>query len=285
MENPYCFGRQLGEGIDGVVRLCTDNSTGLQHACKTVSKANSDALRHIRTEISVLEKLKGHPNIMSFHGHFEDEECIHLVMELCEGGDLCEYLQQKGHLPEQEAAQAMAAILRALSFCHERGVMHRDLKPENILFPRRNSPYSELKLADFGAAADFSRRRVFSEVEGTPWYIAPEVLTGSYDEKVDVWSLGVLLHIMLCGYPPFDGEGAPEIFQAIKRGRLDLKRDPWPSISAEAKVLVKGMLQRNPYRRMRLRELLIQPWVQNSAAEGAERWANLQSSEIVAVGG
>lgn len=285
MENPYCLGRQLGAGVDGIVRICTDTFSGQLYACKSVSKSNSDALLHIHTEIAMLEKLRGHPNIITYHGHFEDDEHVHMAMDLCEGGDLCEHLQEKGPLPEREAAQVMRVLLCALMFCHGRGVMHRDLKPDNILFPRRNSSYGELKLADFGASADFSRRRIFSEVEGTPWYLAPEVLSGSYDEKVDVWSLGVLLHIMLCGYVPFDGDTTPDVFQAIKRGRLDLKKDPWPSISAEAKDLLKGMLHRNPYRRLRLAGVLAHPWMQSSAGSGVERWANMPASESVVVGG
>ncbi|KAI5074924.1 hypothetical protein GOP47_0010885 [Adiantum capillus-veneris] len=279
------FGRQLGHGVDGVVRLCTDISSGQQYACKSVSKNNPDAVRHIHTEISILQKLQGHPNIISFHGHFEDEECIHMLMEMCEGGNLSEYLQQKGPLPEVEAALAMATIIQAVLFCHERGIMHRDLKLDNILLPHKIYSYMELKLADFGTAADFSRCRIFEEAEGTPWYLAPELLAGSYDEKVDVWSLGVLLHILLCGYPPFDGESASEIFEAIRKGKLDLKGDPWPSISAEAKSLVKGMLQRNPFRRIKLRELSTHPWMQRFVVAGKETWANSQVLSTVVVGG
>ena len=100
-----------------------------------------------------------------------------------------------------------------------------------MFLPRRNIGYGELKLADFGASADLSKRRSFTEMEGTAWYLAPEVLVGSYDEKADIWSLGVILYAMLCGFLPFDGDGTIEIFQSIKRGKLDLKLEPWPSIS------------------------------------------------------
>lgn len=211
-----------------------------------------------------------------------------MVMELCEGGDLYENVKEKTYLSEAEAAEAFRAVLKAVSFCHERRVMHRDLKLENILFACRHGDYSQLKLADFGSSADFSRRRVFNEVEGTPWYVAPEVLTGDYDEKVDIWSVGVLLHILLCGYPPFDGETPSEIFEAVKRGRLDLRKDPWPAISGEAKELIKGMLQKNPYRRMKLKDLLSHPWVQGTGKpsdfDNTEAWTNLQVSGSLAVG-
>ena len=229
----------------------------------------------------MLEKLRGHPNILFLHDHFEDEECVHVVLDLCEGGDLCEFVRGKGRLSELESAQAMATILRAVLFCHERGVFDRDLKPENILLPRRNSGYGELKLADFGASADLSKRRSFTEMEGTAWYLAPEVLAGSYDEKAEIWSLGVILYAMLCGFLPFDGDGTIEIFQAIKRGKLDLKSEPWPSISEEAKDLLTGMLQKNPYRRMRLRDVLLHPWFKHvSSAEGNEGpWGSLKKHE------
>ncbi|KAH7296109.1 hypothetical protein KP509_26G009200 [Ceratopteris richardii] len=234
----------------------------------------------------MLDRLRGHPNIITYQGHFEDDEHVHLAMDLCEGGDLCEHLQERGPLTEREAVRVMRVLVSALMFCHGRGVMHRDIKPDNILFPRRNSGYGDLKLADFGAAADFTHRRVFTAVEGTPWYLAPEVLTGTgYDEKVDVWSLGILLHILLSGYVPFDGETTPDIFQAIKRGRLDLKRAPWPAISEEAKDLLKGMLQKNPYRRLRLAEVLAHPWMQMIMETGVERWGNWPNPESVVVGG
>ena len=292
MDNPYTFGRQIGEGVDGVVRFVFDQSSGGQRfACKSVKKSNPDALRHIYTEIAMLEKLRGHPNVLYLHDHFEDEEHVHAVLELCEGGDLCEFVRGKGHLSEFESAQAMSTILRAVLFCHERGVFHRDLKPENILLPKRNSGvYGELKLADFGASADLSKRRSFTEIEGTAWYLAPEVLAGCYDEKADVWSLGVILYAMLCGFLPFDGEGTAEIFQSIKRGKLDLKSEPWPSISEEAKDLLKGMLQRNPYRRMKLREVILHPWFKlaSSAEDSDGSWGSLNkrgTSESVSVGG
>ncbi|KAH7294698.1 hypothetical protein KP509_27G013900 [Ceratopteris richardii] len=241
----------------------------------------------MRTEISIFERLQGHPNVVEFHGYFEDDEHIHLLLEMCEGGDLCEHLQQKGRLSEREAAQAIAAIIKAVMFCHERGVMHRDLKPENILLPYKNCSYMDLKLADFGTAADFSHGKIFDEMEGTPLYIAPEVLTRSYDEKVDVWSLGVLLYIMLCGYPPFNGESVDEIFQSIKRGRPNLTDYPWSSISLEAKDLVKNMLQKNPYRRFKLRDLSAHPWMQEYVFAGDELKTDMQAQALnsLVVGG
>ncbi|KAH7294696.1 hypothetical protein KP509_27G013800 [Ceratopteris richardii] len=206
-------------------------------------------------------------------------------MEICEGGDLCEHLQQKGRLSEQEASLALTAIANAVMSCHQKGIMHRDLKPDNILLPYRNCSYMDLKLADFGTAANFSHSRLFDELEGTPLYLAPEVLDGSYDEKVDIWSMGVLLHIMLCGFPPFNGESVTNIFQSIRKDKLDLKQDPWPRISAEAKDLVRRMLNRNPYRRIKLRELFAHPWMQRFSVTGDESRATLQALNSVVVAG
>ncbi|KAH7297945.1 hypothetical protein KP509_25G020200 [Ceratopteris richardii] len=263
MDNPYSFGRQLGSGVDGTVCVCTENATGYQYACKSINRSNSAAVLHAHAEIAMLERLCGHPNIIAYRDHFEDEDRLHIVMDLCQGGDLCDHLQEKGPLPERDAARILRAVVSAVAFCHERGVMHRDIKPENILLPCRNSGYENLKLADFGASADFSHDRCFNDVEGTPCYVAPEVLTGTgYDEKIDVWSLGVLFHVILSGYAPFDGDSETDIFRNIKRRSVNLNRSPWHEISAGAKDLLKGMLQKNPYRRLKLAQILAHPWMQ-----------------------
>ncbi|KAH7297946.1 hypothetical protein KP509_25G020300 [Ceratopteris richardii] len=263
MDNPYSFARQLGSGVDGTVCVCTENATGYQYACKTINRSNSAAVLHAHAEIVMLERLSGHPNIITYRDHFEDEDKLHIVMDLCEGGDLCDYLQEKGPLPEKDAARILRAVVSAVAFCHERGVMHRDIKPENILLPCRNSGYENLKLADFGASADFSHDR-YSNVEGTPCYVAPEVLTGTgYDEKIDVWSLGVLFHVILSGYAPFYGDSEADIFRNIKRRSLNLNRSPWHEISAGAKDLLRGMLQKNPHRRLKLAQILAHPCIQD----------------------
>ncbi|KAH6556488.1 hypothetical protein KP509_1Z175300 [Ceratopteris richardii] len=179
LEKSFILGRRLASGVDGT------------YACKSVDRSDSIAVLHARAEINMLERLRGHPNIITYHGHFEDKGQLHIVMDL-EGNDLCSHLRETGPCPEKEAARILKAVVSAIAFCHERGVMHRDIKPDNILLPSRKSGYENVKLADFVTSADFSDRRRFRDVEGTIYYVAPEVLPGTgYDEKVDIWGLGI----------------------------------------------------------------------------------------------
>lgn len=221
----YHLGGELGRGSDGIVRVCRNMSTGREYACKTTSKADALALAHARSELAMLTRLQGHPNVVRVEAQFEDEKELHTVMELCEGGDLFQHLEEKRQegrvLAEAEAAEAFAAVVKAVCFCHERGIMHRDIKLENLLLPRRCSGYGELKLADFGVAADFADHKVFYEMEGTPSYLAPEVLCRkSYNETADLWSMGVLLYILLCDSTPFRGATALELYRSINTRKL-----------------------------------------------------------------
>ncbi|KAH6556008.1 hypothetical protein KP509_1Z211200 [Ceratopteris richardii] len=268
MEEPYSVGRQLGSGVDGTVCVCTENATGDQYACKSIDKSNTGTVLHARTEIVMLKRLRGHPNIITYRDHFEDEDKLLIVMDLCERGDLYFRLKENGPFQEKEAASILKAVVSAVAFCHQRRIMHRDIKLENILLPSKKSGYENLKLVDFGASPDFSDRRWFRDFEGTPYYIAPEVVAGTgYNEKVDIWSLGVLLHVILSGYVPFNSDSEAEIFRNIARSRLNLNRSPWHAISGAAKDLLKGMLQKNPYRRLRLAQIMAHPWLEGFVKE------------------
>ncbi|KAH6555840.1 hypothetical protein KP509_1Z224200 [Ceratopteris richardii] len=260
LEKSFILGRRLASGVDGTVRVITEKTTGHQYACKSVDRSDSIAVLHARAEINMLERLRGHPTIITYHGRFEDRAQLHIVMDL-EGNDLCSHLRETGSCPDK-AARILKAVVSAIAFCHEREVMHRDIKPDNILLPSRKSGYENVKFADFGTSADFSDRRPFRDVEGTIYYVAPEVLTGTgYDEKVDIWGLGILLYVILSGYLPFHGKTEADIFWNIKTRSLSLNRSPWREISAEAKDLLKGMLQKNPHRRLELAEIMAYPWL------------------------
>ncbi|MCL7041775.1 hypothetical protein MKW94_023629 [Papaver nudicaule] len=146
--------------------------------------------------------------------------------------------------------------------CHKEGVMHRDLKPENFLFANKKES-AALKAIDFGLSVFFKPGEQFTEIVGSPYYMAPEVLKRSYGPEVDVWSAGVILYILLCGVPPFWAETEQGVAQAIIRSVIDFKRDPWPKVSENAKDLVRGMLNPDPKQRLTAHAVLDHPWLQN----------------------
>jgi calcium-dependent protein kinase len=145
-----------------------------------------------------------HPNILKLYEVFEDQKFIHLVTELCQGGELFDYILEKRKFSEKTAAHFMKQLFQAIAYCHRKGIVHRDLKPENLLL-EQHSETASIKVIDFGTSALIDPKKVLSQKLGTPYYTAPEVLKSNYNEKCDVWSCGVIMYIMLCGYPPFNG--------------------------------------------------------------------------------
>ncbi|XP_024025214.1 calcium-dependent protein kinase 8 [Morus notabilis] len=262
----YDLGRELGRGEFGITYLCMDVSTGEKFACKSISKKKlrtSVDIDDVRREVEIMKHLRNHQNIVSLKDTFEDESAVHIVMELCEGGELFDRIVARGHYTERAAAAVMKTIVEVVQNCHEHGVMHRDLKPENFLFANKkeNSP---LKAIDFGLSVFFKPGERFNEIVGSPYYMAPEVLKRNYGPEVDVWSAGVVLYILLCGVPPFWAETEQGVAQAIIRSVIDFKRDPWPRVSDNAKDLVKKMLDPDPKRRLTAQEVLEHPWLQNA---------------------
>ncbi|XP_019168314.1 PREDICTED: calcium-dependent protein kinase 24 [Ipomoea nil] len=262
----YEFGKELGRGEFGVTYLCTEKETGESVACKKISKSKLRTeidVEDVRREVEIMRHLPKHPNIVSYKEVYEDKEAVYLVMELCEGGELFDRIVAKGHYTERAAALVTKTILEVIQVCHKHGVIHRDLKPENFLYANGNEN-APLKAIDFGLSIFFKPGQRFKEIVGSPYYMAPEVLRRDYGHEVDVWSAGVILYILLCGVPPFWAETEEGIAHAIVRGDIDFKRDPWPKISEDAKDLVKGMLDANPYSRMTIEEVLAHKWIQNA---------------------
>ncbi|KAL9252933.1 Calcium-dependent protein kinase 24-like protein [Drosera capensis] len=266
IKDKYTFGRELGRGEFGITYLCTEIETGESFACKTISKEKLRTevdVEDVRREVEIMKQLPRHPNIVAFKEAYEDAEAVYLVMELCEGGELFDRIVARGHYTERAAAEIVKTILGIVQVCHKHGVIHRDLKPENFLFTSKNED-AALKAIDFGLSVFFKPGQRFSEIVGSPYYMAPEVLRRNYGPEVDVWSAGVILYILLCGIPPFWAETEEGIAHAIVRGLIDFERDPWPRVSQEAKDLVKSMLDQNPYSRLTLKEVLEHPWLQNA---------------------
>ncbi|XP_009394399.2 calcium-dependent protein kinase 20 [Musa acuminata AAA Group] len=262
----YDLGQELGRGEFGVTYLCTDKATGELFACKSISKKKLRTvvdIEDVRREVEIMRHLPTHPNIVSLKDTYEDEGAVHLVMELCEGGELFDRIVARGHYTERAAAMVIRTIVEVVQNCHTHGVMHRDLKPENFLFANKkeNAP---LKAIDFGLSVFFKPGERFTEIVGSPYYMAPEVLKRNYGPEVDVWSAGVILYILLCGIPPFWAETEQGIAQAIIRSVVDFKREPWPKVSDTAKDLVKQMLDPDPKRCLTAQEVLDHPWLQNA---------------------
>lgn len=274
----YDLGHELGRGEFGVTYLCTNVNTTERLACKSISKKKLRTaidVEDVRREVEIMKHLPEHPNIVTLKDTYEDENAVHIVMELCEGGELFDRIVARGHYTERAAAAVMKTIVEVVQMCHRHGVMHRDLKPENFLFANKKET-AALKAIDFGLSVFFQPGEVFTEIVGSPYYMAPEVLKRSYGPEVDVWSAGVILYILLCGVPPFWAETEQGVAQAIIRSVIDFKRDPWPKVSDNAKDLVKKMLDPDPKRRLSAQEVLAHPWLQK-----AKNAPNVALGEVV----
>lgn len=249
----------LGKGTYGCVYKATDKLLKSSRAVKVVSKKKLKNIPRFRQEIDIMKNLD-HPNVIKLSETFEDTEKIYLIMELCTGGELFDKIVKRGCFPEPYAAFIMKQIYSVLNYLKYKNICHRDIKPENFLFYDK-SPESLIKVIDFGLASYYTDTNVEMKTKaGTPYYVAPQVLTGCYDYKCDLWSAGVLFYILLCGYPPFYGESDQEILYKVKKGNFHFKGKEWSHISVEAKDLIKRCLQLNPNDRISASDALKHPW-------------------------
>ncbi|KAL1553518.1 Calcium-dependent protein kinase 10 [Salvia divinorum] len=278
ISDKYVLGRELGRGEFGVTYLCTDRETHEALACKSISKKKLRTavdVEDVRREVAIMSSLPEHANIVKLRAAYEDSEAVHLVMELCEGGELFDRIVARGHYSERAAATVAKTVAQVVRICHQSGVMHRDLKPENFLFANKKEN-SALKVIDFGLSVFFKPGERFSEIVGSPYYMAPEVLKRNYGPEVDIWSAGVILYILLCGVPPFWAESEQGVALAILRGVIDFKREPWPQVSESAKSLVRQMLEPDTEKRLTAEQVLEHPWIQN-----AKKAPNVPLGDIV----
>ncbi|XP_076883487.1 calcium-dependent protein kinase 26-like [Bidens hawaiensis] len=259
----YTLGQKLGQGQFGTTYLCTENATGVNYACKSISKRkliSKEDVEDIRREIQIMHHLTGHKNIVTIKGAYEDPLYVHIVMELCNGGELFDRIIQRGQYSEQKAAELTKIIVGVVEACHSLGVMHRDLKPENFLLVNKDDDFS-LKAIDFGLSVFFKPGQIFTDVVGSPYYVAPEVLLKHYGPEADVWTAGVILYILLSGVPPFWAETQQGIFDAVLKAHIDFESDPWPLISDSGKDLIKKMLCPHPAKRLTAHQVLCHPWI------------------------
>jgi len=207
-----------------------------------------------------------HPNIIKLHKCFEDQQSIYLVLEMCSGGELFDRITNAGYFTEVQAAISMQQIARAVCYMHEHHVTHRDLKPENCLLMTQDPiEKNSLKIIDFGLSCSFSAGQVLKTKVGTPYYVAPQVLAGNYDQMSDMWSVGVIMYVMLCGYPPFYGKTEADVLRKVRLGNFSFQDADWKNISEDAKHLIRNLLKMNPRDRYTAEQPVNHKWIKNKA--------------------
>lgn len=256
----YKLGETLGEGAFGVVGKWTSIKSGAVRAVKMLSKKNlsEKELKDIANEIQIVKELD-HPNIVKMYEEYEDHKYLYIVTELIKGGELFDELIRRKKFTEKDCKRIVKQLLEALSYCHANNIVHKDMKPENILLENKNDIES-IKLIDFGTAQRFDRKKKMTTVIGTPYYVAPEVLRGSYDEKCDVWGVGVIMFILLSGTPPFNGKDDDAIMRAVAKGKYEFKPAKWKGVSSEAKDLISKMLVLDTTERISAQNALDHQW-------------------------
>ncbi|WZY95065.1 CDPK-related kinase 2-like [Brassica napus] len=261
------LGEEIGRGHFGYTCSAKFKKGELKDhevAVKVIPKSKMTtaiSIEDVRREVKILRALSGHNNLVQFYDAFEDNANVYIVMELCGGGELLDrILARGGKYTEDDAKAVLTQILNVVAFCHLQGVVHRDLKPENFLYTSKEDN-SQLKVIDFGLS-DFVRPdERLNDIVGSAYYVAPEVLHRSYTTEADVWSIGVIAYILLCGSRPFWARTESGIFRAVLKTDPSFSEPPWPSLSFEAKDFVKRLLYKDPRKRMTASQALMHPWI------------------------
>ena len=263
--------KEIGSGGYSRCLLVKNKLTNQSFACKELVKKNVSDYEGLMREVNLMIKLD-HPNIIKLYEYYEDEKKIYLIMELCTGGELFDKIienTEKGkQFTEKQAANIFKQMMSAVNYCHKNGIVHRDLKPENLLYfdKSENSP---IKVIDFGMSKRLDHNKLLTEKVGTAYYISPEVIKGKYDEKCDIWSAGVILYILICGYPCFNGEDDREILIAIQKGKIRFPSPEWDDVSDDVKNLILRMCC-PPEKRLNAEEVLNESWVKDNALDSSK---------------
>ncbi|XP_015430804.1 PREDICTED: calcium/calmodulin-dependent protein kinase type II alpha chain isoform X1 [Dufourea novaeangliae] len=259
----YDLKEELGKGAFSVVRRCVQKSTGHEFAAKIINtkKLTPRDFQKLEREARICRKLQ-HPNIVRLHDSIQEENCHYLVFDLVTGGELFEDIVAREFYSEADASHCIQQILESVHHCHHNGVVHRDLKPENLLLASK-AKGAAVKLADFGLAIEVQGdAQAWFGFAGTPGYLSPEVLKKEpYGKPVDIWACGVILYILLVGYPPFWDEDQHRLYAQIKAGSYDYPSPEWDTVTPEAKNLINQMLTVNPSKRITASEALKHPWI------------------------
>ncbi|GFO06626.1 calcium/calmodulin-dependent protein kinase type iv-like [Plakobranchus ocellatus] len=261
-EEHYDLGKELGRGATAIVHKCTLKGTDQAWAVKIMDKRMEH--KTVMAEVGILLRLD-HPNIVRMREVFESLDHVYIVLELVTGSDLFERIVTQQYYSEEQAAIAVKDIITAVEYLHNHDVVHRDLKPENILYENLSQD-SRLKIADFGLSTIVSNKVSLVTVCGTPAYCAPEVLKGqNYNKQCDMWSVGVIAYILLCGYEPFFAENDAVMFKRILKGEFKFDSPWWDDVSDNAKDLVRKLLVVNPQKRLTPSAALKHVWVTGMA--------------------
>uniref|UniRef100_A0A8C4Y8L8 calcium/calmodulin-dependent protein kinase n=2 Tax=Testudinidae TaxID=8487 RepID=A0A8C4Y8L8_9SAUR len=259
----YQLFEELGKGAFSIVRRCVKVLAGQEYAAKIINTKKLTARDHqkLEREARICRLLK-HPNIVRLHDSISEEGHHYLIFDLVTGGELFEDIVAREYYSEADASHCIQQILEAVLHCHQMGVVHRDLKPENLLLASKLKG-AAVKLADFGLAIEVEAdQQAWFGFAGTPGYLSPEVLRKDpYGKAVDLWACGVILYILLVGYPPFWDEDQHRLYQQIKAGAYDFPSPEWDTVTPEAKDLINKMLTINPSKRITAAEALKHPWI------------------------
>ncbi|KAM3690811.1 hypothetical protein ACB098_09G151500 [Castanea mollissima] len=265
----YELGEEVGRGHFGFTcsaKAKKGSLKGQDVAVKVIPKSKMTtaiAIEDVRREVKILRALSGHKNLVQFYDAYEDDDNVYIVMELCNGGELLDrILSRGGKYSEEDARVVMVQILSVVAYCHLQGVVHRDLKPENFLFTSKdeNSP---LKAIDFGLSDYVKPDERLNDIVGSAYYVAPEVLHRSYQTEADMWSIGVIAYILLCGSRPFWARTESGIFRAVLKADPSFEEAPWPSLSPDAIDFVKRLLNKDYRKRLTAAQALSHPWLAN----------------------
>nr|XP_043631601.1 calcium-dependent protein kinase 18-like isoform X2 [Erigeron canadensis] len=264
-DRKYTIGKLLGHGQFGYTYVAIDKVNGDRVAVKKIDKNKMIlpvAVEDVKREVKILQALSGHENVVQFHNAYEDNSYVYIVMELCEGGELLDRILGKkdSRYSEKDAAIVVRQMLKVAAECHLQGLVHRDMKPENFLFKSQKDD-SHLKAVDFGLSDFIKPGKKFTDIVGSAYYVAPEVLKRKSGPQSDVWSIGVITYILLCGRRPFWDKTENGIFKEVLRNKPDFRRKPWPNISPSAKDFIKKLLVKDPRTRFTAAQALSHPWV------------------------
>jgi len=264
LQDNYDIKGEIGKGAFSIVYSAQNKKTGEKVAVKVIDKKSASTpqdQQRLKTEVEILKKIK-HANVVCLKDMFETPEKLYLIMELVTGGELFDKIVEKGQYSERDASIIVKNLLSAVEYLHQNSIAHRDLKPENLLL-RGGDVDTDVMLSDFGLSKIVGVESMMETACGTPYYVAPEVLSASgYDKEVDLWSVGVITYLLLCGFPPFYGESLPEVFEQIMKAEFDFPDPYWTDISKEAKDLIQKLLVVDAKKRLTATQALKHPWIE-----------------------